>query len=86
VTYRLPYRDDTFDGADDAPAGGVVVGADVAAARARLDQANAAWRQAVIWHRTARPSNREARKRHLDACLAEALTAAQVLRRAGGAP
>ncbi len=82
MVYRLPYRDDSFDG-DDVVAPAT---ADVAAARARLDQANAAWRQAVVWHRTATPKTREIRKRHLDRCLAEALTAAQLLRRAGGEP
>lgn len=79
---RLPYRDDTFDGDDVV----VPAGADVAQARARLDQADAAWRRAVHWLATAKASNRAARQRHRDACLAEALAAAADLRRVGGEP
>lgn len=82
MVYRLPYRDDSFDG-DDVVAPAT---ADVAAARARLDRADAAWRQAVYWQRTATAANREVRRRHLDACLAEALAAAADLRRTGGRP
>jgi len=86
MVYRLPYRDDSFDGDDVvALAAADAARADVAAARSRLDQANAAWRQAVIWYRTATPKTREIRKRHLDRCLAEALAAAAVNRAERGA-
>jgi len=74
---RLPYRDDTFDGED--LAGPDVAG--VAAARAKVADAEEAWRQAVYWNRRATPSNRDIRGRHLQACTRAALEAAAALRR-----
>lgn len=75
---RLPYRDDDAEILREVAA----TAPDLAAARARKAAADAAWRQAVVWHRTATPKTREIRKRHLDRCIAEALGAAAALIRA----
>lgn len=74
---RLPYRDDTFDGEDAAAATAPAL----AEARARLAEADEAHRRAIYWMRTARPSNRAVRERHLRACARAALETAVALRR-----
>lgn len=76
---RLPYRDDSFDG-DDVVA--LANAAAVAAAQARVDQADEAYRQALYWNQTAKPSNRDIRRRHLEACTRAGLEAAAALRAA----
>lgn len=73
---RLPYRDDTFDGDDLAGPGAAVV----AAARARLAEAEDAHRQSIYWMRRATAANRVIRERHLQACTRAALEAAVALR------
>lgn len=78
---RLPYRDDSFDEGDTAPATAALI----AAAQARVDEADEAYRRAVYWMRTAKPHNREIRWKHLQRCTRFALEAAAALEAARAA-
>lgn len=86
MNVRLPYRDDTFDedeAYEAAPVEEVLVEAPVVGlAEARLVAAEEARAQAAAWCRRATSSNRDVRRKHLEAMTTAALEAAVALHQA----
>ena len=80
---RLPYKDDDdFETRAFKTPAEVVTDAAVKAAHAALVRAEADHAQAIYWIRRATASNREARRKHLEAMTRAALEAAVALRKA----
>ena len=80
---RLPYKDDDdFEPRAFEATGEVVTHTAVKAAHDALVRAEADHAQAIYWIRRATASNREARRKHLEAMTRAALEASVALRKA----